>query len=322
MEITKQRSDIFTCFILATLSILLTLMAYGCSDERSTVNLQGSSERKISSHTDIKDHRAVLHVAIGAMLSPEITRRYYEDLVKLVAARVNRRVIFSQRRTYAEINEMVKSRDADIAFVCSGPYTKGHQDFGMQILAVPVVNDQHVYHSYIIARVGSDIESFDDLKDHRFAFTDPNSNTGYLVPNYMCAKRGETVSSYFRETFFTHSHDNSIKAVAGGLAEGAAVDSLIWEFMNRVDPSDTSRTKIVEKSEPYGIPPIVVHPDFDNDLKRRLKSAFLSIHRNQKAVPLLREINIDRFVEGIDSDYESVREMQKWVESFKRGKKN
>ena len=41
------------------------------------------------------------------------------------------------------------------------------------------------------------------------------------------AKRGETPESFFGETFFTNSHDNSIKAVAEGLADettGAIVE--------------------------------------------------------------------------------------------------
>ena len=302
-----------------TLSILLGLS--GCGDERPTVDLKGDSSGGKSSTRVVKDHRATLRVAVGAMLSPQITREYYQHLMKLIAERVGRRAIFSQRRTYAEINEMVKAHEVDVAFVCSGPYTKGHQDFGMEILAIPVVNKQRTYHSYIIAQSDSHMKSFDDLKGRRFAFTDPNSNTGCLVPNYMLAKRGETPESYFRETFFTHSHDNSIKAVAQGLADGAAVDSLIWEFMNTVNPTDTSQTKIIEKSKPYGIPPIVVHPNLDGNLKHRLKSVFLSIHEDEEAAPLLQHIQIDRFVEGNDALYESVREMQKWLEHFHREKK-
>jgi len=322
LERRACRNSLHTGVIGVAFSILLILFLTSCSDERPTVDFGGDAGREISSTPLITDHRATLRVAIGAMLSPEITRKYYQGLMKLIGARVDRRVIFSQRRTYAEVNELVKTHEVDMAFVCSGPYTKGHQDFGMELLVVPVTYGQRVYHSYILSRHDSDITSFDDLKGRRFAFTDPHSNTGCLVPNYMLARRGETPESYFRETFFTHSHDNSIKAVAEGLADGAAVDSLIWEFMNRVDPADTSRTKIVEKSPPYGIPPIVVHPNLDSDLKQRLKSVFLSIHEDEESVPLLRHIQIDCFAEGEDSMYESVREMQKWLEGFNKEKKN
>jgi phosphonate transport system substrate-binding protein len=92
--------------------------------------------------------------------------------------------------------------------------------------------------------------------------------------------------------------------------------------MNTANPSDTSRTKIVRKSQPYGIPPIVVHPKLDSNLKQHLKSVFLSIHEDEKAAPLLRHIQIDCFVEGEDSMYESVREMQRWIEGFGKERKN
>ena len=84
-----------------------------------------------------------------------------------------------------------------------------------------------MYHSYFIVNTNSSIQSFDALKGKTFAFTDPHSNTGCLVPTYVLAKRGETPDSFFKEAFFNNSHDNSIKAVAQGLSDGAAVDSLI-----------------------------------------------------------------------------------------------
>ncbi len=303
------------------LFFLVTLLLTSCNDQRPTVDISSTADHK-SSLPLVKDNRnAVLHIAISAMISPEITREYFQDLMELIADRVGRRAIFSQRRTYAEINELVQSHEVDVALVCSGPYTSGHKKFGMELLAVPVVHGQTVYHSYILAQRDSSIQSFEDLRGKKFAFTDPHSNTGCLVPTYMLAKRGETPDAFFTESFFTRSHDNSIRAVADGLADGAAVDSLIWEFMNTVDPTETSRTKIIEKSPAYGIPPIVVHPDLDDNLKQRLKAAFLSIHEEQKAIPLLHRIQVDRFTEAEDTLYDSVREMQQWLDNFNNGEK-
>ena len=254
-----------------------------------------------------------LNVAIAAMISPETTYQYYGDLLRLIGKRTGRRTVFLQRKTYAEVNRLLELKEVDIAFVCSGPYVSGHRAFGMEILAVPVVREQPVYFSYIIAHRDSGIDSFDDLMGKRFAFTDPNSNSGSLVPRYMLARRGETPETAFGETFFTYSHDNSIKAVAEGLADGAAVDSLVWDFMNATDPTYTARTRIVEKSPPYGIPPIVVHPDIDAATKERLRRLFLSLHEDEEAAALMRKLRIERFVEGDDTRYESVREMQRWI---------
>jgi phosphonate transport system substrate-binding protein len=183
----------------------------------------------------------------------------------------------------------------------------------MEIIAVPVVHGGTVYHSYIIVNQKSNYKTFDELKGQKFAFVDQGSNTGYIVPAYMLAKRGEKPATYFREFFFTHSHDNSIKAVADGQADGAAVDSLIWDFFSNINPELTASTKIIEKSPPYGIPPVVVHPSVDAELKKQLKQVFLTLHEDKEAAALLKKLQIDRFAEGSDAMYGTVREMSRWL---------
>lgn len=259
------------------------------------------------------DSRPALRIAVAAMISPKSTRGYYQDLLRLVGEKVGRKVIFSQRKTYAEVNGLLEHKEVDLAFVCSGPYVSGHDKFDMEILVVPVAHGEKVYYCYFLANRDSVVESVDDFRGKAFAFTDPHSNTGCLVPKYVLARRGYTPETFFSEVFFSHSHDNSIKAVAEGLADGAAVDQLIWDFMDATDPTFTSRTKIVEKSPPYGIPPVVVHPDLDRDLKRRLQETFLSLHEDAKGNALLDQLQIDRFEQGNDAMYDSVRQMQSWL---------
>ena len=84
-----------------------------------------------------------------------------------------------------------------------------------------------------------------------------------------------------------------------------------------MNPSITSRTKIIEKSPPYGIPPFVVHPELDQTLKMKLKNIFLNLHLDKKAVPLLRKINVDRFEEGNITMYDSVNKMRTWIKKNK-----
>jgi phosphonate transport system substrate-binding protein len=292
--------------------VLMMAVCPACERQRPEIDLERNGSGAGAAKQD--DRLPELHIAVGAMISPETTRIYYEELLSLIARRMGRRAVFSQRRTYAEVNDLVRKKEADLAFVCSGPYTQGKKEFGMEILAVPVANGTSVYHSYIIAGVSSSIASFSDMRGKRFAFTDPQSNTGALVPTYMLARRGETPGSFFGEVFYSNSHDNSIRAVAEGQADGAAVDSLIWEFVNRINPALTARTRVVEKSPPYGIPPIVVHPGLDPATKSQLKEILLSLHRDEQAARLLAKIQIDRFVAGNDAMYDTVREMSRWVE--------
>ena len=256
-----------------------------------------------------------LKIAVAAMISPGYTYKYYIELLNLIGGRMGRRVEFIQRKTYSEVNKMLGQGKLDLAFVCSGPYVSGKAEFGAEIVAVPVCHGQKVYYSYFIARKGSGIKTFPDYKDQTFAFTDPLSNTGYMVPLYYLAKRGETPEHYFKKTFFTHSHDNSIQAVANGLADGAAVDSLIYEFMQAEKPELTAKTLVIEKSPPYGIPPVVTTPAMDWGTKQRLKAVFLSVHEDPTGKQILDNLQIDRFVKGDDKDYDTVRELQAFLET-------
>lgn len=254
-----------------------------------------------------------LKIAVAAMISPKYTYQYYVDLLNLIGDLTDRTVRFIQKKTYAEINDMIGRNEIDLAFVCSGPYVSGTEEFGLQILAVPLCHGEKVYYSYFITSKDGNIRSFDDLRGKTFAFTDPLSNTGYVVPTYVLARRGETPETFFKKTFFTHSHDNSIQAVADGLADGAAIDSLIYNFMKIKSPELTQKTIIVDKSPPYGIPPIVVSPRIDAGLKEKLKNIFLSIHKNPQGKMILDNLQIERFIEGNDGDYDTVREMQHFI---------
>ena len=295
-----------------TATMVALLLLWGCGEQAEPFD---SSNRVLPSlqNEAIADERPVLHIAVTAMISPKATRTYYEALVRRIGDRMGCRVVFSQRRTYAEVNSMLKRRELDLAFVCSGPYVKGHAEFGLELLAVPIVHGKRVYHSYIIARRAEHAHSFPEFRGMRFAFTDPDSNTGWLVPTYMLAQLGETPKTFFSSSFFSGSHDASIRAVADGLACGAAVDSLIWDFIKKEEPALMKHLHVVEKSPAFGIPPVVVHPDLPADLRKELEKNFLTLHEDEEIARLLKKLQIDRFEKGNDSDYDSIREMKHCV---------
>ncbi len=294
----------------AMLAGLVFMLARSLPERGITVVDFNDVTKGTNHHTASRERdRPVLRVAIAAMISPETTRHYYKDLLALIGRKLGKRTVFIQRKTYAEINYLVEHREIDVAFVCSGAYVHGHSRFGMELLAVPVVNGKSVYYSYIIVGRDSTVKTFEELRGKRFAFTDPLSHTGRLFVLYLLKSRGEKPESYFQDTFYTHSHDNSIQAVAEGLADGASVDSLVWDFLDATDPRYTSRTKIILRSPPYGIPPVVVSPGIDPEMKRRLQKVFLHLFEDRDAMPLLRRLQIDRFEKGNDQMYDSVRQI-------------
>ncbi len=251
-----------------------------------------------------------LRIAVGAIISPAESLTFYEDMFDYIGEKLGRSVEMVLRKTYNEVNFLLKEGGIDAAFVCSRPYVEGHRDFGMELLCAPVCFGKTEYHSYLIGHKASSILKLEDLRGKVFAFSDPLSNTGMLVPVCTLARMGETPESFFRRYTYAYRHDNLARSVAEKLVDGAAVDSLIWEYLNTKGQEWPAQTRIIYKSEPFSIPPLIVSPDIDGGLKEEFRSAFLDMADDPEGSEILDKVLIDRFTEIEDSAYDSIREME------------
>ncbi len=250
----------------------------------------------------------ILRVAIAAVISPRGTVEGYTPLLDYLAQHTGRSVRLIQRKTYAEVNDLVRDGGVDLAFICTGAYVQGRREFAMDLLAVPQVDGQTVYYSYIIVPADSPARRLIDLRDKVFAFTDPMSNTGRLMPIYLLWQIGETPQKFFRRTIYTFSHDNSIQAVAKGLVDGAAVDSLVYHYALSREPSLAERTRVIAQSDPCGMPPVITPAQLDAELKAELRDILLTMHLDPTGKNVLNRLLIDRFVPVDERAYDSVHE--------------
>jgi phosphonate transport system substrate-binding protein len=255
--------------------------------------------------------RPTLRVAVGAMISPKETFVYYRQLLDYLASNLDREVELVQRKTYREVNELIGKSQIDLAFICSGPYVSGKGQYGLSLLATPEVQGSHFYHAYLIVNKESQFQNLEDLRGRVFAFTDPDSLTGRLVPTYWLAEMHERSETFFARVIYTYSHDNSIQAVARGLVDGAAVDGLVWEYFQHKDSFWTQGTRVIKKSEPYGIPPVVVSKALPPELKERLQQLLLSMHEDAAGRKILQELMIDRFLAPQEEWYDTVRQVER-----------
>jgi phosphonate transport system substrate-binding protein len=208
-----------------------------------------------------------------------------------------------------EVNDLIEHGEVDAAFVCTSAYIQGHDSFGMELLAAPQVDNKTTYNSFLIVPASSDALDMRDLRGKVFAFTDPISLSGRVYPTYLVHELGFTPEEYFARTFFTYSHDEAIRAVASGVADGAAVDSLVYEFAIARDPSLKDKTRIIHRSPNFGIPPVVVSPFTRPQVKMDLQSLLLEMSNDPAAKDALASIGVDSFVLIDDNAYDGVREM-------------
>lgn len=288
-------------------NLCLALFLTACASTPSEKIIQLSNLQPLPSSSS--NQVTPLRVAVAAVISPKGTAESYQLLLKYLGARLNRPTELVQRRTYAEINDLVQNGYVDVAFVCTSAYVEGHEKFGMEVLAAPQVNGGITYNSLLIVPRASSATSINDLRGKIFAFTDPMSNTGRVYPTYLVQKLNSAPEKFFARMFFTYSHDDAIRAVANGLADGAAVDSLVYDFATAREPSLLEKTKIIHRSPPFGIPPVVVSPNIRPQLKAELQVSLLEMINSPEGQKGLQAIGVDRFVWIEDSAYNSVREL-------------
>ncbi len=298
-------SELLKAVSLAAGLVFLSLLTACASPE---AHQQVSLELEPENEVEIIPADA-LRVAVAAVLAPQGTVVSYTPLLNYLGEHLGRPVALVQRQTYAEVNDLIKVGEIELAFICTGAYVQGKEELDAELLAAPQVNGQTVYYSYIIVPADSTAQSLTDLRNQTFAFTDPLSNSGRMAAAHMLWQQDETPESFFAETIFTYSHDNSIQAVADALVDGAAVDSLVYEYFVEREPDVAAKTRIVGQSVPYGIPPVVVPAGLDQNLKSQLQEAFVSMHQTEQGKIILDSLHIDRFVAVDDSAYDSVRQM-------------
>jgi phosphonate transport system substrate-binding protein len=250
-----------------------------------------------------------LRVAVAAVISPKGTVESYSGLVNYLGEKTGRPVKLVQRRTYLEVNDLLESGEVDLAFVCTSAYIAGQRDFGMELLAAPQVNGETIYRSYLIVPAESQAREMADLQGKVFAFTDPISLTGRAYPTWLVQQLGIPPEAFFSRTFFTYSHDEAIYAVANGLADGAGVDSLVYDYAILRDPSLAQKVKIIHQSPPFGIPPVVVNPGLRPQIKAELQAILLEMSNDPAGRNALTAIGVEKFVTIDDSTYASVRSL-------------
>ena len=297
-------------YVLFSLLIIPAVLLFGgCekSNEYRFVDLSEKVKPEIQNASTIPDKK--LRVAVAAMVSPKETLVYYEELLNYIGQEVGYEVVLIQRKTYSEINELFPKRLIDLAFVCSGPYANEQKKYKFEGMATPIVRGEPYYQSYLIVQKNSSYDALDDLRGKIFAFTDPDSNTGTLVPRFWLSQQNETPGSFFNRVTYTYSHDNSILAVAKGLVDGATVDGHKWEFYNAKNPYFTSKTRVIKKSDYFGSPPLVASSFLRPQLKADIQKAILNMHKSQKGKSILDNLIIDRFEMPKEEWYKNVQTM-------------
>lgn len=122
----------------------------------------------------------------------------------------------------------------DVAFLGASGYAKialTDPEAVTAALTAENVDGTKGYYSIGFARKDSGIASMDDAKGRVFAFAEPNSTSGFLVPASELTTKYGDLKAYFKDMPFSGGHEQTIVGVANGTYEaGVAFGDGIGEW--------------------------------------------------------------------------------------------
>lgn len=210
------------------------------------------------------------------------------------------------RRTYQEITALLVSAQLDAAWICGYPFIRYRSQ--LNLIAVPVWRGETLYRSYLIVPVNRTAANLAQLRGDIHAFSDPDSNSGFLVTAALLAENGLEPETFFRKAIFTYGHRNVVRAVASGLAHSGSVDGYVLEVLREVEPALAGRVAVIHKSEWLGFPPVAA-PHGAGERTEIIRRALLAMSRDEEGRAVLASLQLDGFEERPPALYDPIARM-------------
>lgn len=283
---------IMKCFIL-----LICVLAMSCTSK----NEIGSEESPVQ-FALVPGQDAVVLMENGKILEKWI--REQTGLHVKVQVPVN----------FIAVVEALGSKRVDVAVLNTFGYILAHDKYQAEAYLIGVNKERSEYWGQIITK-DPKIKSLQDLQGKKFAFVDPASTSGYVLPAKLLkdekVKPGEIV--------FAGKHDSVVTMVYQGRVDAGAVyyappeDGVPQDARKLVlsqYPDVFEKVRTLKMTESIPSDPVVFRKDLPLDVRTKIISAMKSFSSTPEGARALKELYLlTGFKDCTDKTYDPVRKV-------------
>lgn len=219
--------------------------------------------------------------------------------------------------SYIAVVEAFGTKRADMSGLNTYGYLIANEKYGVEARLTFVRYGDETYRSMIVVRSDSDVKKIEDLNGKKFAFVDPSSASGYILP----AKLFKDKNIKLGETVFSQKHDNVITMVYQKQVDaGAAFYSPPYEgqiedarrLVKKQYPDVERKIKILTLTEAMPNDPIVFRKDMPVEMKEKIVQALLNFMGTEDGKKILYAIyGGTGLVRSNDQTYDKFRNVLK-----------
>lgn len=241
--------------------------------------------------------------------------RNYEPIQQYLSEQLGIPVEIQVTSDYTAAIEAMRAKHIDMAWFGPFSYVIASNVAGAEAIVNGVrrSDGKSDYHSVIITKADSGINTLDDLKGRSFSFVDPASTSGNLIPRKMLIENGIDPDNDFSTIFFAGTHNAVEYAVANGKVDAGADSDNSYNRMVEAGEIDANVNVIIHKSDPIPGSPIAVRGDLSEGFKRRIQDVLVNMGE-QTIHKVDGWGDIASYQTVTDSDYDVIRETARVLE--------
>ena len=264
---------------------------------------------------------------MSASESEEERRARYSPVTEHLSDALGVPVELTVTADVAGVVEALLSGQIEMFYFGASGYATSHEVTGGNLVPMVSLLDgagNWGYRGVIIVRSDSDIQSIDDLEGRSFAYSDPGSTSGYLVPSFAFREMGIDPETYFSTTGFSGGNNNSVFAIVEGTYDAAAS----WE----TSPDRSVTTRMVNSGLiPDGstrviwysniIPDVVIgtRADLPPEMIEAVRAALIALPtENRAAFDAMTDGTSAGLREVTHADYAEIIEMRRLGQQLRR----
>lgn len=232
----------------------------------------------------------------------------FKPLIEYLTKKTGVQVNITILSRYGNIIERFTAEKMDGAFFGSFTGALAIEELGVEPIARPMNLDKSTtYHGYIFVRKDSGIKSVKDMKGKNMAFVEKATTAGYVFPVAYLRENGvPDIKKFFREFYFTGSHDAAINYVLDKKADVGAAKHSMYDRIRKENPRVDKELVILAESEKVPSNGLCVRKGLDMSIKKKLKEALLNLDKDPEGKVVLEKFGALKFINTTVADYKPV----------------
>lgn len=193
--------------------------------------------------------------------------------------------------------------EVDMAYMGPAAYVKLVEVYGVKpVLARQAINGSPFFQGKIFVLKNSTIASLTDLKGKRFAFTEPLSTMGYLLPRSMLLHAGITIDALASFNFIGDHINVALAVLSGQFDVGAVKEDVYFNY-------EAHGLRAIATTPAISDHTFVVSNNMASDQVQQLRNILFNLHETPAGQNIMSGItnNVTAFVPAIDADFDSLR---------------